>query len=140
MQQLQHSIRITRIAQQAEIILLHPDLFNLMAINFQLHTIYKYQYQRSLFCQSINDRTSETQFNNLTFESTTSINTTIATLSYSNNQSSNKYTDHGYESLEEENIALFMAIFQHVELITDYVIFDKILYNTILENTTIAMS
>lgn len=35
--------------------------------------------------------------------------------------SSNEYNDHDYESLPQENIASFMAIFERAELIINYV-------------------
>ena len=82
----------------------------------------------------IHDPTPTTQFNNPTFEFTTTANTTIATLSHSNNQSSNQYNHTDYESLTQESFESFL---EQAALITNYVIFAEVLNNTISQNTRI---
>ena len=114
------------VTRQEEIILFHCDPFNLIQVYFHMHTI-KHPYQ-----QSINDHTPTTSFNQLMFQSAATENTTIALLYCSNKQSSNEYYDNDYESLVEANVELIMAIFQQAELIAHYVLFDKVLHDTML--------
>ena len=91
-----------------DIILFHDNLFNSMDIYSHLC---KYQYQQPILYQSTNDYTPTTQFNNVTIQSTTTGNTTIATVYDTNNQSPNQCNDSDYQSLADANIELFIAIF-----------------------------
>lgn len=124
--------------QRTEIIYLHFDLFNSMAIYFHLHTTYHYQYQQSLRYQSTNAQTPTTPFNQITFQPAKTIaNTSITQLCHHTIQSSHKYNHTDYESIAQAHIESFMAIFAQAELITHYVTFNIILSHTMMQHTMI---
>ena len=61
-----------RLIPQAQIVVFHRDLFNLMVVYFNTHTKHKHRYH-----QSINDQTPTTQFNKQTLQSTTATTLSI---------------------------------------------------------------